>query len=551
MTRLARLALLALALLSAGGTTARAALQPELDTSSPMAALRAFLAESRRIEALFLAYRDNQTLAGQIEIGRAVMRLGLHVFDVEEVAPAIRPKAAATAVGYFADIINRLPDPDPAPAGSERPARWTLPGTEIRFVRLTEGPRAGDYVVSAATVARLPDFHAMIIGEPLTRPAAIGSWRRVQERFTGPLLAGLPLEALPEALQAPLLDTPVWKVAFAAVIGLAVLAAILAWWRLVRRRSAGMVPWRRYAARLSVPLLTALLVLASYVFVNSQLILSGPVFDLSAALAMIALYGAAAWAAWLACWLIAEAVIASPAFPEDIYDANLLRLLARVGSLVAAATLLIFGANAIGVPALGLLAGVSVGGIALALAAQSTVENLFGGVSIFADRPFRVGDAIRYGGASGTVVAIGPRSSRIRAADGTVTTVPNADLAKMHVTNLSARDRWVFEQRIALPRDTPAARIVALLQDLERRVAAQPRVARGDGWPRVRLVTVGGSAIEIEIAAQVLTREEGEFLETQQALILSVLDAVEREAAGAGTPATPGGEAAPAVAPAG
>jgi len=99
------------------------------------------------------------------------------------------------------------------------------------------------------------------------------------------------------------------------------------------------------------------------------------------------------------------------------------------------------------VPTLGLLAGISIGGVALALAAQSTVENLLGGFTIFADRPFRVGDEIRFGGKAGRVEAIGPRSTRIRDADGSLTTVPNANISKDQLTNVSARSSSLFRHQ--------------------------------------------------------------------------------------------------------
>ncbi|WP_296806962.1 mechanosensitive ion channel domain-containing protein, partial [Thiocapsa sp.] len=184
-------------------------------------------------------------------------------------------------------------------------------------------------------------------------------------------------------------------------------------------------------------------------------------------LATLALYVAAAWAAWCACWLIAEAIIASPAFPDDTFDAHLLGIVARVGSLIAAGGILRYGAKDIGV-----LAGAGIDGIALALAAQSTVENLLGGVTLFADRPFRVGDQIRFGTSSGIVESIGPRSTRIRGADGTLTSVPNADLAKTQLVNVSARPHCVFQHKIGLPSGLSSARIEALLAELRRRVAA-------------------------------------------------------------------------------
>lgn len=507
---------------------AQAALLPALDTSSPQATYRSFVAELGRFGAMLQAYEEERTIARQVAIAHAIVRIGTQVFDLDAIPQAVRWKHAAAAIGYLADIVARLPEVEPPPQGGPPPPlRWTVPGTEIRLQRITEGPRAGEYVFSAATLARLPEFHAQIIDEPVLHGRPGTNWRQVQERIAGPMLAFLPVSALPQAAHLRVLGTPAWKLAIALAVDAAVLAAVFAWWRFVRRRSRGAVPWRRHAAMLSAPVLLAALLLAAHVFNLWQVNLGGIAADISSLVATFALHATAAWGAWIACWLVAEAVIASPAFPDSTYDANLMRLLARVGSLISAGLLLMLGANAVGVPALGLLAGVSIGGVALALAAQSTVENLFGGVSIFADKPFRVGDGIRYGANSGTVVSIGPRSSRIRGADGSLTTVPNSDLARTHITNLATRDRWAFQHRLGVPRDTPRARLIALLEELRRRVAAHPLVAKGAGWPRVRLVGVTDGTLQVEIGAQILTADEDAFLDAQQMLILDALEALE------------------------
>src|SRR5690606_41587173 len=76
---------------------------------------------------------------------------------------------------------------------------------------------------------------------------------------------------------------------------------------------------------------------------------------------------------------------------------------------------------------------------ALALAAQSTIENLFGGVALFADRPFRIGDVISFGGERGSVEMVGTRSSRIRALDGTLVTVPRSEERRV---GKECRSRW-------------------------------------------------------------------------------------------------------------
>ncbi|GGJ04686.1 hypothetical protein GCM10011320_09490 [Neoroseomonas lacus] len=504
-----------------------AGLQSELDTSSPISTYRSFIAETQRIEGLFRAYQQNPTYANEIAVARAHLRLGTAVFDLREVPAATRLKHAATGVGYLADILNRLPEYTGGSPSGDPPAHWTLPGTEIRLVRLTDGVRAGDYVFSAHTLATLPSWHADIINDPPVRDTVIFNWRGMQRSATGPLLSHLPTNSLPAFLHFTIDETPLWKALATLLAFLVTLGVTSMWWRRVRQWSAQLSPWKSYAVSFTTPLLMAALAVLTYSFVLFEVIPTGIVSDIGMLTVVIILYIAAAWAAWLGWWLLAEAVVASPLFSNEMYDANLIRLVARVGSLLCAGGLLMLGANDIGIPALGLLAGVSIGGVALALAAQSTVENLYGGVSIFADRPFRVGDIIAFGSATGQVVSIGPRSSRIRASDGRITTVPNADLAKTHVTNLSARERWTFQHRIGVPRHTKRERILALLEDIQAKLEAHESVAILPGWPRARLVAVTETSLEIDIAAQILTSQEATFLEVQQELILVILSSLD------------------------
>jgi MscS family membrane protein len=526
------------------------ALRPALDTSSPRATWETILAELPRLEAMYGDFAAHPTNATQLAMLRALLRLGSTVFDLSHVPPATRMKHAAAAVGYLADILLRLP---PIPLGDipgpgASPARWAVPGTELELRRITEGPRTGDYIFTDDTLHRLPEFHAAIIDEPVRQPiTGITHWREVQRNAVGALLAGLRPAALPAPLRRTVLDSPVWKVLAGLLAMLAVPVLALGWTRLARRWADGAPPWRRRAAWLTVPLVLALLTALAHVFIGWELILGGPLFDAETLLATAVLFLAAAWAAWLLCWLAVELIIATPRIPDESYDAHLLRLIARVAAPVAAGVIVFYGASVVGVPALGLLAGVSVGGIALALAAQSTVENLFGGVSLFADRPFRVGDTIQYGASSGRVEAIGPRSTRIRGLDGTLTAVPNAELAKTHVTNVTARDRFLFQHRLGLHHATSRAQIERLLAELPAELAAVPGVEAGSDTPRVRLVGLGDTSIDIEVFAYVAGVRQAEFLAVQEAMILCILRTVERCGTGfafGGLAAAPGPEAA-------
>jgi MscS family membrane protein len=530
-----RLWLAMLAVLLAPLRVEAAGLQPELDTSTPRAAHESFSAGLHRIAALYERYRAHKTEAAQLELFTTLQRFGERLFDLGEVPPATRLKHGAGAVGYMADILLRLPPIPPGEipgtpplAAADLPASWTIPGTEIRMRRRTEGPWAGHYAFSAETVARLPEFHAAIIAQPVLRPG-IGpgeGWRNAQLNFTGPLLSGVPVGALPPSLRVVVLSTPLWKLILSAgLIALASLA-LARLVPLVRRRAAALAGWRRPAVLLLAPAALALLSVATAYLTGWEVGLSGPVFDATLVVATLALYAAAAWAAWLACYLAAEAIIALPSIPDQSYDAHLLRLLARVASVASVVGIALHGAASVGVPALSLLAGVSVGGIALALAAQSTVENLFGGISIFADRPFRVGDTIQGNNVSGTVEAVGPRSSRIRAQDGTLTTGPNSDLAKMHITNITARRGYLFRHLLRLGGETTRAGVEGLLATLRERVAVAEGVVQSPP-PRVRLVGFGEASLDVEVFARVSAGSQAEFLEVQEAMILAILRAVE------------------------
>ena len=227
---------------------------------------------------------------------------------------------------------------------------------------------------------------------------------------------------------------------------------------------------------------------------------------------------------------IAEAVIASPRIPDQGLDAHLLRLVARVVGLVGVLVVLFWGGNRLGLPLYGLIAGVSVGGLAIALAAQGTLENFLGSLNLFADRPVRIGDLCRYGSELGTVEEIGLRSTRIRGSDRTLTTVPNSDFSKMQITNFSRRDRMLLKTVLGLRYETTPDQLRHLLTRLRELLVAHPRILKEP--MRVRFVGFGDSSLNVEILAYVGTRDFNEFLGIQEDMFLRVIDLMEASGTG-------------------
>jgi MscS family membrane protein len=527
-----RLAGLLVLLLFGAVAAAQGRLLPALDTSSPYATLQSLEAETHRLAALFQAYRADPTHANGLAVRDAVRRAADQLLDLGDIPAATHRKAGARALAELADIMLRLPEvpgasiPGAPGVPGPLPTRWTVPGTEIRIERVSDPGAPPDYRIARASIARLGEFHAQVIGQPALRPAEVTDWHEAQIQMAGPIFPPDAIAALPAPLRRTVLATPVWKVLASAVVILAGLVGVLAWGLLVRRWARGAAPLRAAARWLTVPLAMAAVVAVAHVMVDSEINLSGVLSDAETLGATVLLHVAGAWAAILACRLVAEAIIASPRVPDTGYDAHLLRLLARIGGLIAAVAVMAYGANAVGIPALGLVAGLGVGGVAVALASQSTVENLFGGVSIFADRPFRVGDTIRFQAANGIVESIGPRSTRIRSPDGTLTTVPNADIAKAHVTNLSVRSRFLFDHRVTLPPGSGEPEVSRVLEALRALLADHPGISQGEGLSRVRLVALAPLAIEIQVHAQVVAADQDAFLQVQEALLLGILQQV-------------------------
>ena len=173
-----------------------------------------------------------------------------------------------------------------------------------------------------------------------------------------------------------------------------------------------------------------------------------------------------------------------------------------------------------------ILAGLGVGGIAVALAAQKTIENLFGGISVIGDRPVLVGDVCRFGDRTGTVMHIGLRSTRIRTPERTIISVPNAQFAAMPLENISERDKIWFHPTLTLRRDTTSEQLMEVLSSFVEILKAHPKMEIGTR--PVRFIAVGTYSLDIEAMAYVTTSDYDEFLAVQQEVLLEMLQAVER-----------------------
>ncbi len=180
--------------------------------------------------------------------------------------------------------------------------------------------------------------------------------------------------------------------------------------------------------------------------------------------------------------------------------------------------------RAIGFDVSAIVAGLGVGGLAVALASQKTVENLFGGISVVLDQPVRVGETGKYGAIAGVVEDIGLRSTRIRTPDRSIVTIPNAEFSQIQIENLTSRDRIRYTMILGIRYDTSMSQLRMLLHRLRELLATHPMVLADAR--RVTFLNIGASALEIEILAYINTPDYERYLEIREELNFSILEIV-------------------------
>jgi MscS family membrane protein len=204
--------------------------------------------------------------------------------------------------------------------------------------------------------------------------------------------------------------------------------------------------------------------------------------------------------------------------------ASLLRVVRRVADALVIfigvlATFRLFGIDA--TPA---LAGLGVGGIAFALAAQKTLENVIAGASLVFDQAVRVGDSLKMGEIIGTVDHIGLRSTRIRTLDRTVVIIPNSQIANAVLETLSARDKFWFHPVVSLRYETTPEQVNDVVEGVRRLLAEHP--STDPESVRVRFFRLGSFSLDVEVTAYLYARDWGHFLELQERLLLGINEIV-------------------------
>ncbi len=526
------------------------------DTSSPRATLEGFMQTVDVIQLgmtevlksysgsdrLYLSPEERQHQRALLEQGRKVLRY----LDLSTVSPVLHDTVGAERALQLEEVLTRiaLPPPEDIPdrdtVARDALRKWRLPDTEIDIVRINSGPRAGDWVFSAATVEQLPEFYALVKDEPykpgpardlaaLYRSISHNRASSLYEAFSNSpagllLLPPRWMLSLPGWGKARIVGVAVWQWIGLAIVTLAAALFLFGVYRLARwlGRRRGEDEAGPHWSWLLVPLATLFVMGAFAPAVLKILRISGSVFVAATFAKTIAFYLAAAWLVITAAGIAGAVIVASEQMRAQSLDSQLIRLMSRFVGIVLAIALLMEGADELGFPAFSVLAGLGVGGLAVALAARDSLANLLGSVLIMFEKPFRVGHAIRLGGTTGTVEDVGFRSTRIRTGDNSVISIPNNSIVNATVENLSLRPMLRQNLLLQIAYDTGGDKVQAFCRGIERIFEDTETVNKGSHY--VRFNDFGETSLNVLAAFNLMVPNRVTELTEREAILLKIMD---------------------------
>jgi MscS family membrane protein len=496
------------------------------DTSSPRDTLRSF---TRDFNQAVDAWRNDRSRA---DVLRPLLRAA-ETFDFTELPVVVREAAIISDMALLKEVLDRVewPEYEQIPGDEEVTTegitRWVVPNTKIEIVKIEDGPKSGQFLFSKSTVKQIRNYYDLVKGLPYKTGALVGIYDEFR-MSPGPWLSQRFPNTLPRWGTHLVGGQAVWQwVALALLIGLSAVVTgfvyfLGATWD---DRQEDEHPRLRFGV--PVALLAAVVIAGTIEAVARDAIglLELPL-DLVSYAVLAAQVVCLSWFAVVVSGRLADALSQERDEPNSRqrFTPAFMRVLFRLVSVIFLVLLATAAAEAVGIPIAPLVASLGVGGLALALAIRPTLENVIGGLTLFADRPVRVGEFCRYGDQIGTVEQIGLRSTRIRSLERSLITIPNAEFSQMQLDNFSSRDMRLLQTVLQLRYETTPEQMRYVLAGLRRMLLGHPMVAPEPA--RARLVGYGAYSKNVEVFAYVRTSDHNTFLAIQEDVLLRMEDIV-------------------------
>lgn len=528
-------------------TEAAASPFPAADTSSPRSTLFGFIAAmddrcnsllgpegfvTTYLQSSHLFF-DPKVIQNQTARLSKSRKLTSQYLDLSHIPIAILEQQSWRLTIQLKEILDRmaLPAAQDVPDAEAMRGRtfkkWKIPDSDLTIALVETGPRAGEYLFTPETVDQVSSLYDAIKLEPRRIGASVGIYEFLFMKpagialFTAQLIPSRWLLQGDPWTNRPIWGEPIWR--WMTLLGLIGLMGGIFWGafrlseRLFGRKSPTHLPWV-FLPSLSLILMipTVAYLLGNVLFFTPKLysVLTEGLWGLNYIALTALVWGGFRW--------LTEWVIKLERIKTDSTDSQLIRLASRLLALAIAIAILIEGANRIGLPSYSIMAGLGIGGLAVALAGQQALANLLGSLIIMFEKPFRIGHSIKTGSIEGQVENIGFRTTQLRTADGTTLIVPSSEIIRTPIENLSLRKHWRVRKSLKVGLSTSLEALSNFKFGIEATLKEMPAVHEKS--IRVSLVDILAEGLEIRIEFSMEAKNGAEQLRQADAILMKILD---------------------------
>lgn len=465
--------------------------------------------------------------------------------DLSGLPPAMAHESARRLALMLKEVLDRIEIPpiesipDAEMMTKLEFKRWTLPNSEIQLRRIETGPRSGEYLFTADTLLRLPEFYLKVEELPY-KPNASEGW--YESTLHSPIgVAMLLRNIIPprwlvhftkDAHWNTYLEQPVWRwLGVFAVLGLGG-GFVVKCFRLKRQWASRMAvsSIKRHWLDLICPLSLVIAAELAVFVVAEVLRVSGAVYLVLTLSLEGVFYVALTWLVWVAGDVLAASLIDWEELLPSSIDSQLIRLVTRLLTIIATVSIIVIGADHLGLPAYSVLAGLGVGGLAVALAAQQTLANLLGSLIIMFEKPFAVGHWIKVKDAEGVVENVGFRSTRIRTHHNSLVTIPSSQLVNSTIDNMELREYRQIKTLLNLKYDTPPAKVEAFVAGVKHILETHPKTRKDK--LQVFFYDFNTSSLDVLLSFFIKAPNRLGELEQRQGIFLDILRLAEAQEVG-------------------
>ena len=509
-----------------------------VDTSSPRTTLEGFLDSVNRAYGIVMktdaAFKSSPPAitmdeARQQEIlARNLMLRAQAALDLSKVPEAIRYNVGIESVLLLKEILDRmtLPSIEVVPdkemlavsrkqlSSSAAPIRWRYPNTTMEIVEIVEGKQQGQFLFSAGSIANLKAFYKKIRDLPYRQdlpvlkfeyksPDTSKGFYEYYIASPGDLIPydsafGQLVKGLPDWFNTLIGGQTIWQWISLAVSLFLFGSALVVFHHVLVRHFVSNSPASRNWQRVFFNLFAIGVLYTFFWIFENTINLTGSVLMVVITGLTLAVWYFLATGVLFLSNAVAEMIIASPKIDPAGVRASYFRAVFGLFGLTAMVVLMITGLFRVGVSVGPLLASVGIGGLAIALAARPTLENIIGSFMIFMDKPYRVGQRVHVMGQDGTVESIGLRSTKIRLLTGHLTSIPNQQMANAEIENIGRRPYIRRLLNVTITYDTPPEKInraVNILREILSVPAALALQTTDSAVPLSNTDTAEGEAI--------------------------------------------------------